>query len=164
MKKWLKKITQKINVILNQRLTPYQLALSLVLSLVISLFPVIGLTTLVVTFVAAYFKLNFPIMISLAYLMEPVKLFLIVPFIKLGAKIFNVKHSLLTFSAIKNSFSLSVSDTLQELAYELICGFMGWAVTVIPIGIMMYFILKKLCVKFLNSQKAGFSIHEMPSS
>ncbi len=156
MKKWSKKITQKINVILNQGLTPYQLALSLVLSLVISLFPVIGLTTLVVTFIAAYLKLNFPIMITLAYIMEPIKLFLIIPFIKLGAKIFNVQHTLLSFTAIKSSFKTSALATIEELGYELICGFMGWTVTVIPIGFVLFFTLKHLFTNYQNLREKSF--------
>ena len=153
MKKLRQNIISKVTALFKQGLTPHQLALSIVLALVISLFPVIGLTTVVVSFVAISLKLNFPIMITLAYLMEPIKLFLIVPFIKLGAKIFNVRHDLLSFLAIKNSFDKSVWITIKDLAHELICGLMGWSVTAIPIGVLLYFGLKMIFSAYQNSRK-----------
>jgi len=69
MKKLRQNIISKVTALFKQGLTPHQLALSIVLALVISLFPVIGLTTVVVSFVAISLKLNFPIMITLAFLM-----------------------------------------------------------------------------------------------
>jgi len=152
MKKIFNIIVTKIKGLFKQGLTPHQLALSIVLALVISLFPIIGLTTVVVSFVAISLKLNFPIMITLAYTMEPIKLFLIVPFIKLGAKIFNVQHELLSYLAIKNSFDKSIWITIKDLAHELICGSMGWFVTTIPVGVLLYFSLKGIFSIYRNSR------------
>lgn len=160
MKNLKQTIVSKVASLFKQGLTPHQLALSIVLALVISLFPIIGLTTLVVSFVAISLKLNFPIMITLAYLMEPIKLFLIIPFIKLGAKIFNVQHELLNFLAIKNSFDKSIWITIKDLLHELICGLMGWSVTTIPSGVLLYFGLRMIFTFYKNFREKQLMIRE----
>ena len=154
----MKKVIQKIKNIFNQGLTPTDLALSIVIAVVISLFPVIGLTTVVISFLAISLKLNFPIMITIAYSMEPIKLFLIIPFIKLGAKIFNVQHELLTYGAIKKSFNINFWSTLKNLSYELVCGTTGWAVSIIPFGIILFFGLKKIFSSYQNSKEEHIAI------
>ena len=145
---FLKKTWSKLIVLFKQGLSPKQLALSLVISMLVSIFPMYGISTIILTFIALPLKLNLPIMIVVSYIAEPIKIVLLIPFINVGAWFFGVEHSLLTFEAIKLSYNESFIKTLKALSYELLCGFIGWALIAIPLGILSYFILKGVLTYF----------------
>ncbi|WP_195871850.1 DUF2062 domain-containing protein [Winogradskyella marina] len=128
--------------LLKQGLTPKQLALSVVVSAVVSVFPIFGVSTIVLTCLALSFRLNLPVMIVFSYIIEPLKLLVLIPFINIGASVIGTEHTLLSFNAIKTSYDTSFWGTVGELSYELLCGSIGWLLTAIPLGIVIYFILK----------------------
>ena len=142
MKSKLIKIWIKFKAIIKQGLTPKQLALSIVVSTLVSVFPVFGISTIALTCMALPLRLNLPIMIAFSYVIEPLKLIVIIPFINIGASVFETEHTLLTIEAIKTSYKTGFWSTSKELSYELLCGTVGWALTAIPVGIVLYFILK----------------------
>lgn len=150
MKNYLKNVWIKLVALFKQGLSPKLLALSIAVSMVVSMFPIFGITTLVLACIAIPLKLNLPIMIVLSYVFEPLKLFLLIPFINIGAKIFGAKHTLLTYEAIKTSYEFDFFGTTRSLAYELICGFGGWVIIALPVSILFYLLLKMLFSKFLT--------------
>lgn len=139
---YLKKIWLKLVALFKQGLAPRELALSIIISTLISLFPIFGVTTIVLTAIAIPLRLNLPIMITISYVAEPIKLLLLIPFINIGMKVFGAEHTLLTYEAIKVSYEISFWNTLKELSFELLCGFVGWLVSAVPISVGIYFILK----------------------
>ncbi len=147
------KIWEKLKGLFKQGLTPKQLALSLVVSALISIFPIFGIATLVLTAIAIPLKLNLPIMIVLSYVIEPLKLLLIIPFINIGSSVFGIEHTLLTYEAIQASYDASFWVTIKELSFELLCGFVGWALTAIPSGVVLYFVIKEI-LTFFKKYKA----------
>lgn len=155
---FLKKAWIKIKVLLKEGLTPTQLALSIVISILVSVFPVFGISTIVLTAIAVPFKLNLPIMIAVSYVAELLKAVLIIPFIKVGGVIFGADHSLLTYNAIKVSYEESFWITLRDLSYELVCGFVGWALLAVPVAIVLYFLLKMIFGYFDNLKKKKMSV------
>ena len=140
--KFFNKIWEKIKTLLKQGLTPKQLALSLVVSTLVSLFPVFGITTIVLTLIAIPLRLNLPIMIAFSYVGDSIKFLLLIPFIKIGADIMGTEHTLLTFEAIKTSYQADFWQTAKDLTYELLCGTVGWALIAIPVSVILYFLLK----------------------
>ena len=148
MKSKLIKIWEKFKALLKQGLTPKQLAISLVVSTLISIFPIFGITTIALTCIALPFKLNLPIMITFSYIIGPLKFLVLIPFINLGASVFGTEHTLLTLEAIKTSYEASFFDTAKALSYELLCGTVGWLLTAIPLGVVLYFILKAILTYF----------------
>jgi len=116
--KYVKKIWLKIKSLLQQGLTPKLMAMSLVASTLITIFPIFGISTIVLTCVALPFRLNPPIMIALSYIIEPLKLLVFIPFINLGGAVFGTEHTLLTFDAIKTSYEAGFWNTALELSYE----------------------------------------------
>jgi len=140
---FIKKTYEKLINVFKQGLTPKQLALSLTVSIVVSMFPIFGITTIILTALALKLKLNLPIMIIVSYAIEPLKVLLIIPLIKLGGSIFGVKHELLDLISIKESFQEnSIIETIGTLSFELLCGFAGWVILVLPLSIPVYFLLK----------------------
>tara|TARA_R110001606_G_scaffold50320_1_gene126160 strand:- start:5897 stop:6373 length:477 start_codon:yes stop_codon:yes gene_type:complete len=152
MKAKLIKIWEKFKALLKQGLTPKQLALSLVVAGLVAVFPIFGITTIALTTIALPFKLNLPIMIAFSYLISPIQILLFIPFINIGASVFGTEHTLLTFEAIKASYETGFWQTARDLSFELICGAVGWALTAIPVGIVLYFILKAILTHFDSSK------------
>lgn len=147
---FLKKSWEKIKDLFKQGITPKQLAVSITVATAVSLFPIFGVSTIVLTALAIRFKLNLPIMIALSYVIEPVKVILFIPFINIGETLFGTEHTLLTFEAIKASYNLSFFNTLKSLSFELLCGFAGWALTTVPASILFYFLLKAILKLFVK--------------
>jgi uncharacterized protein (DUF2062 family) len=154
MKSKLIKIWDKFKALLKQGLTPKQLALSLVVSALVSVFPIYGISTIALTCIALPFRLNLPIMIGFSYIIEPLKLLVLIPFINIGASVFGTEHTLLSFDAIKTSYNTSFWSTARQLSYELLCGSVGWLLTAIPLGIVLYFILKGI-LTYLDQLKTN---------
>jgi uncharacterized protein (DUF2062 family) len=151
---FIKKTWNKFKELFKQGLTPKQLSLSINVAIVVSLFPIFGISTIVLTALAVKYKLNLPIMIALSYVVEPIKALLFIPFINIGETLFGTAHTLLTFEAIKASYDLSFWNTLSSLSYELLCGFVGWALTIIPASIFFYFLLKEMLKYFVKDSKS----------
>ena len=142
--KFLHKVWEKIKTLFKQGLSPKQLALSLAVSTLVSLFPVFGISSIVLTFLAIPFRLNLPIMLAFSYVGDSLKLLLLIPFIKIGADLMQTEHTLLTYEAIKASYQANFWQTTKELIYELVCGTVGWALIAIPVSIALYFVLKAI--------------------
>ena len=156
--KFLKTAWIKIKALLKEGLTPKQLALSLVVSILVSVFPIFGISTIVLTALAVPMKLNLPIMIAISYIAEPLKVLLIIPFITVGGYLFGAEHSLLSYDAIKASYDESFWITVKDLSFELLCGFVGWALLAVPVGIVLYFVLKIVFVYFDKLKKKRLAL------
>ena len=148
MKSKLIKMWEKFKALLKQGLTPKQLALSIVISALVSVFPMFGITTIALTCIAIPFKLNLPIMVAFSYIAGPFKYLVLIPFINIGASVFGAKHTLLTFDAIKASYESDFWITVKDLSWEVVCGAAGWGLTAVPIGILLYFVLKAILIYF----------------
>jgi hypothetical protein len=79
-------------------------------------------------------------MISLSYLMWPVQILLIIPFIRVGEFIFSVPRNPHTVDEIINSFQNSFFQTLSHLSFELLCGLGGWLLTAVPLAVVIYWV------------------------
>lgn len=135
---------KKINILFNKIKAPFQQGLgvkelfkAVVVGLLISVFPVFGTTTIIITCLALYLRLNLPVMITVSYLAAPLQVLFFMPFISIGEYFFNVEHSLLTFESIKTAFSQSFLKALKDLSLEVICGVTGWAITAVPIALLL---------------------------
>jgi len=134
------KVKDKSTALLKQGLTPKELSQSLIVSGLISTIPILGVSTFMITTVSLKQKLNLPIMISFSYLLWPVQILLIIPFIRVGEFIFSVPQNHHTVERIINSFQTSFFQTLSLLTFELLCGLGGWLLTAVPLAAGIYWI------------------------
>jgi uncharacterized protein (DUF2062 family) len=74
--------------LLTQGITPEKIALSLAFGIVLGVFPVLGSTTLLCAAAALIFHLNLPAIQLVNYLVYPLQLFFLIPFIRLGEILF----------------------------------------------------------------------------
>ncbi|PWA05589.1 DUF2062 domain-containing protein [Flavobacterium psychrotolerans] len=141
MKSKLTPFTNKITALFKQGLTPKELVQSLIASGLISIIPVIGVSTFMITTLSLKRKLNLPVMLALSYLMWPVQILLILPFIKAGEFIFSVPSNNHTLEEIMGSFQNGFFKTLHHLSFELLCGLGGWLCTAVPVALVIYLLM-----------------------
>lgn len=140
MRKKFNAVKDKTTALLKQGLSPKQLSQSIIVSGLISTIPILGVSTFLITTVSIKRKLNLPVMISLSYLMWPVQILLIIPFIRVGEFIFSVPRNHHTLEEIISSFQNSFFLTLSQLSFELLCGFGGWFFTAVPFAAGIYWV------------------------
>ena len=134
-------LKDKITALFKQGLSPLLLSKSIIVSGALSIIPILGVSTFILTALSIKKKLNLPIMIAISYLMWPIQILLIIPFIRVGEFIFSVPSSHHTAEEIINSFQNNFFQTLSHLSFELLCGIGGWMLTVLPVSIGTYFLL-----------------------
>lgn len=127
----------KIKEIFTQGLSAKEIILSALLGSIIGIVPVLGVATLLVTFLALRLKLNIAIAILFVYIVTPLQALLFIPFIHLGERTIGIKHTLLTFEAIKNSFHKDIWITTKDLWLEIVCGLLGWSTIAIPFFVLL---------------------------
>ena len=94
-----RRFLQPIKQLLIQGITPEKIALSVALGATLAVFPVLGSTTLLCAAAAVLLRLNLPALQLVNYLMYPVQLALVVPFMRAGAYLF--RRSPLPFSLVQ---------------------------------------------------------------
>lgn len=77
-----------VAVWLRQGVSPQRLALTLALGFAIGCIPILGVTTVLCVGVALALRLNFPVIQAANWSVMPLQVILIVPFVRLGGKLF----------------------------------------------------------------------------
>lgn len=86
-------ISEKAAIWLRQGISPRRLALTLALGFAIGCIPVVGLPTLICAVLALSLRLNLPAIQAANYAAMPFQLLLILPFVRLGERLFAARHA-----------------------------------------------------------------------
>ena len=127
----------KTTALLKQGLIPRELTQCIIVTALISTIPIFGLSTFMIT-VSIKRKLNSPVILSISYLMWPLQILLIIPFIHLGEFIFSFPRNHHSVQEIIKSFQNSFFQTLIQFSFKLLCGLGSWLFTAVPIAIAIY--------------------------
>ncbi len=76
--------------LLRQGITPEKIAQAVALASVLAVFPVIGSTTLLCAGAATWLRLNLPLMQLVNYVLYPLQLALLIPFMSVGTRFFSL--------------------------------------------------------------------------
>ena len=87
-----RKLVRPVLDLLKQGVTPEKIALSLALGAAFGVFPALGWTTGLCAIVALALRLNLPAIQIVNYFMYPVQIALLIPFFRLGEKLFRAPH------------------------------------------------------------------------
>jgi uncharacterized protein (DUF2062 family) len=87
-----RKLVLPIIDLLRQGITPEKIAQSLAFGIVLGVFPVLGSTTILCALAAIVFRLNLPAIQLVNYLIYPLQLALLIPFIRFGEVLFRAPH------------------------------------------------------------------------
>lgn len=87
-----RRLMQPLLDLLKQGTTPEKLALSIAMGAVLGIFPALGWTTALCALIAFLWRLNLPAIQIVNYFMYPVQIAFILPFFRLGEKLFRAPH------------------------------------------------------------------------
>jgi len=87
-----RRLLRPILDLLRQGVTPEKMALSLALGGALGVFPALGCTTLLCLIAAIVLRLNLPAIQIVNYFVYPIQIALLVPFFRLGEKLFRATH------------------------------------------------------------------------
>src|SRR6201988_5041104 len=95
-----RKLLRPLLELLRQGATPEKLALSIALGAVLALLPAIGCNTTLCALIALIWRLNLPAVQLVNYFLYPLQIALLIPFFRLGEKLFRAPHLRISISQI----------------------------------------------------------------
>jgi uncharacterized protein (DUF2062 family) len=87
-----RRLARPILDLLRQGVTPEKIALSIALGAALGIFPALGCTTALCAIAALALRLNLPAIQIVNYFMYPAQIALLIPFFRLGEKLFRAPH------------------------------------------------------------------------
>ena len=146
-----RRLVDPILGLLTQGITPEKIALSIAVGAIVGIFPVLGTTTVLVTVVAAALRLNLVAVHTVHYVMTPVQILLIIPFVRVGEHLVGAVPQPLS---IKEGLDLIARGALQAVVAlwdAIVHAMLGW-VAIGPLAIALsYFLFKALLRRFSRS-------------
>ena len=142
MTKTRESIARKLTTWLRQGVSPRRLALTLALGFAIGCIPVVGIPTALCTLLALSLGLNMPAIQAANYVMTPVQVALIVPFVRLGMKLFAFgPRTGLNAHALLHASPLATLSLMGGLAGKAV---LAWLLIAIPAVALMTLMLTVL--------------------
>jgi uncharacterized protein (DUF2062 family) len=138
-------VVSRLRLVISAGLTPQKLAQTLCIGCALGILPLLWGTTLICLLVAHILKLNHVVLQSLNYLFYPLQLVLLVPFFKLGTRLFPWGPPLpsqLIASLMQNPLA-----SLHLLGWVIFKSLAAWLITVVPVMMLGYPVLRATVCK-----------------
>ena len=144
---------------LRQGITPQRLALTLALGFAIGCIPVVGIPTLVCAALALTLRLNLPAIQAANYIVMPLQLLLIVPFVRLGGWLIPARIDPVASQPFQASALLHASPQVLVTQMGWLAGqaLLAWLLLAIPVVLLLTFTLPLLLrrIPALAAAEAG---------
>ena len=145
MRAWIhKKFTSPLLAFIQKGASVSSLSWALALGVVLGLFPIPGTTTLLCLLVALIGGYNVGVMQLVNYLIYPLQLILILPLMALGSSILGLEMNLFSLSAMMDLFQDDFWKALSALWIFQLAGIFAWAIFVLPVSLLLYYVFKLL--------------------
>jgi uncharacterized protein (DUF2062 family) len=145
------RVVAPIVALLTQGITPEKIALSLAFGIVLGIFPVLGSTTLLCAAAAVIFGLNLPAIQLVNYLIYPMQLFLLVPFIRLGEKLFRAAPLQFSLAQILTMVRADLPHAVSTLWLAEVHAIFAWLLTGPPAIFLLYILLSSVLRQVASS-------------
>jgi uncharacterized protein (DUF2062 family) len=110
-----RRLVRPIVDLLRQGVTPEKIALSLALGVALGVFPVLGSTTALCALAALVLRLNLPAIQIVNYFVYPLQVGLLIPFCRLGERLFRAPHLPLSVPQIYAMIHASMGNAIRSL-------------------------------------------------
>lgn len=134
--------------VLRQGATPEKLALSLALGITIGLVPVLGVSTAICALAALALRLNMPAIQLVNYLLAPLQLLLVIPFLRFGEWLAQAPRFPITLDAGLTLLSQGVVRAVTALAVAIFHATLGWLVLAPFAAFALYRALRPILHRF----------------
>jgi uncharacterized protein (DUF2062 family) len=144
--KSIESLKHKVAAWLRQGISPRRLALTLALGFAIGCIPVLGVTTALCVVVALGLRLNFPAIQAANWIAAPVQLLLIVPFVRLGGKLFAFgSHRAIEIGSLLHTSPLVLISQVGSMFGQAL---LAWLLIAVPavalLTVMLTTLLRKV--------------------
>jgi uncharacterized protein (DUF2062 family) len=136
-----RRLVRPVIELLRQGVTPEKIALSIVFGVALGVFPVLGATTALCAIAALAFRLNLPAIQIVNYFVYPLQIALLIPFFRLGEKLFRAQHLPLSVPQIYAMIHASMSGTIRTLWTTTWHAIVVWCLLAPVAAIVLYLIL-----------------------
>ena len=150
-----RKIVHPLLELLRQGATPEKLALSVALGVVFGLIPAIGWNTAMCALVAFIWKLNLPAIQLVNYSLYPIQVILILPFFRLGEKVFRAPHLPLSVPQMYAMIHANWWDAVRLLWTTTWHAVIVWAVLAPFVSAAVYFALVPALRQVVRRERAS---------
>ena len=110
-----RRLVRPVLDLLRQGVTPEKIALSLTLGVALGVFPVLGSTTALCALAALVLRLNLPAIQIVNYFVYPLQIALLIPFFRLGERLFRAPHLPLSVSQIYAMIHANMWSAIRSL-------------------------------------------------
>jgi uncharacterized protein (DUF2062 family) len=114
--------------LLREGLRPDHIAVAVSVGWVLGIFPILGPWVIVCTAVALLTRLNLPILLAAYYSMSLVQPLLIIPFLRMGERIFAAEPLPISLVELSRRFSTDAAGTFAEFGWSFVHALAGWLV------------------------------------
>jgi uncharacterized protein (DUF2062 family) len=129
LKSWLyRRLVDPLVALLRQGISPRRLALCAAIAIVVGNIPVLGVSTILCTFIALIFRLNLPAIQLVQAAMAPTQVLLLIPFVRLGEWMLRAPSEALSIKAALALVSSGVWHAIVVLRDAIFHALFAWAV------------------------------------
>jgi uncharacterized protein (DUF2062 family) len=145
-----RRVIQPVVALLTQGITPEKIALSLAFGIVLGVFPVIGSTSLLCAAAALLLRLNLPAIQLVNYVVYPLQVLLIVPFIRAGEFLFRARPLQLSLAQMLAMARTDLPHAITVLWVSALYGVAAWLL-VGPLALFLLYFLFLYLVRQLTT-------------
>lgn len=147
-----RRVLRPIIDLLKQGVTPEKIALSIGLGVALGVIPALGWTTALCAIAALVLRLNLPAIQMVNYFMYPAQIALLLPFFRLGEKLFRAPHLPISVTQIYGLIHASVWGAIKLLWTTTWHAIVVWALISPLIVGLLYWILTPLLRRVIRRQ------------
>jgi uncharacterized protein (DUF2062 family) len=138
--------------LLKQGVTPEKLALSIALGATLGIVPALGWTTALCAIIAVIWRLNLPAIQIVNYFMYPLQIALLLPFFRVGEKLFRAPHLPISVSQIYAMIHANLWNAIKFLWSTTWHALVVWTIVAPFLIVLVYVILAPLFRRVLRRQ------------
>lgn len=147
-------LTARAKAILQSGATPQKLSLTISLGAAVGLMPVLWGTSLLCAVLAACFRLNQAAIQAVNYLCYPLQIALFIPFCLLGETLFPWGPRV-SAAILAGALQGHLGETASLLGWASLRGLGAWFLTMAPLALLLYPLLKWLFLRRVRNQAAA---------
>ena len=148
LKSWgYRRLVEPLVALLRQGISPRRLALSTAIAIVVGNIPVLGVSTILCTFIALIFRLNLPAIQLVQAAMAPSQVLLLIPFVRLGEWMLHAPSEAVSLKAALALVSSGVWHAIVVLKEAIFHALFAWALLAPLCTYLIYRLLTPVFVR-----------------
>jgi uncharacterized protein (DUF2062 family) len=147
-----RRVTEPLLATLNRGVTPERIAVSLSLGIVLGVFPALGTTSLLCFAASLLFRLNLPAIQLTNIAAYPLQVLLLIPFVKLGEKLFGVPPGTLSLGQVVALIEANALNAIRTLWVATMHAIVAWLLVGVPTALLLYFVFAAMLRRLWESR------------